>query len=142
MTVGFKKLHPLALLPQYAHLGDAGMDLCACEELTIPSGEYALVKTGLAIELPQNFEAQVRPRSGLALKYGITLLNSPGTIDQGYRGELGVVLINHGREPFVVTIGMRVAQLVIAPVLRVKVTELHELSTSIRGDNGFGSTGT
>jgi len=99
------------------------------------------VRTGLVVELPAGTEAQVRPRSGLALKHGITLLNAPGTIDEGYRGEIGVLLINHGRETFRVTPGMRIAQLVIAPVLRVEVAEAASLSATRRGGGGFGSTG-
>ena len=141
MTVTFKKIHPDALLPGYAHPGDAGMDVCACEAATLQPGERRLVRTGLVIELPGGTEAQMRPRSGLALKHGITLLNTPGTIDEGYRGELGVILINLGQEPFEVRPGMRIAQMVIAPVLRVEVTETHDVSETTRGAGGFGSTG-
>ena len=141
MTIKFQMIHPDALLPVYAHPGDAGMDVCACAALTIQPGARALVPTGLVMELPTGTEAQMRPRSGLALKHGITLLNAPGTIDEGYRGELGVILINHGQEPFHVTPGMRIAQMVIAPVLRVAVEAAEGVSGTARGTGGFGSTG-
>ena len=142
MTITFKRLHPDATLPQYAHPGDAGMDLCACEACEIAPGARLLVRTGLIMELPPNTEAQVRPRSGLALKHGVTLLNSPGTIDEGYRGEVGVILINLGCEIFRIQPGMRIAQMVIAPVVRVTVVEVAEVSATARGTGGFGSTGT
>jgi len=142
MTVRFKRMHPQAILPAYAHPGDAGMDLCACEERVLAPGRTALVRTGLVMELPDGFEAQVRPRSGLALRHGLTLLNTPGTIDAGYRGEIGVILINHGAEPFQVAPGMRIAQMVIAPVLRAHIEEAETLNETPRGTGGFGSTGT
>lgn len=142
MTVNFKRIHPEALLPAYARPGDAGMDVCSCERATLQPGERKLVKTGLIMELPHGTEAQMRPRSGLALKHGITLLNTPGTIDEGYRGEVGVILINLGRDPFEVTVGMRIAQMVITPVLRVDTSEVSDVSDTARGANGFGSTGT
>jgi len=141
MVVQFKRLDPAALLPRYAHPGDAGMDLCACEAVTLDPGTYRLVRTGLSMELPTDAEAQVRPRSGLALKHGVTLLNTPGTIDAGYRGEVGVILINHGREPFHITPGMRIAQMVIASVVRAEIQEAGSLSSTSRGEGGFGSTG-
>jgi len=141
MTIRFQRLHEAAVLPQYAHPGDAGMDLCACEACAIAPGERRLVRTGLVMELPPDTEAQVRPRSGLALKHGLTLLNTPGTIDEGYRGEIGVILINHGHETFHVTPGMRIAQLVVAPVLRAVVEEVSAVSATERGAGGFGSTG-
>jgi dUTP pyrophosphatase len=136
----FTKLHPDAIAPSYAHPGDAGLDLYAVEEVCIHSGRTALVGTGIAIELPPGTEGQIRPRSGLALRNGVTVLNAPGTIDQGYRGELGVILINHGAADFWVKPGMRIAQLVIAPVLTVELAEAG-LEDSDRGDGGFGSTG-
>ena len=142
MTVNFMKIHPCAVLPSYARPGDAGMDVCACEAATLLPGERKLVKTGLVMELPRGTEAQMRPRSGLALKSGITLLNTPGTIDEGYRGEVGIILINLGSEPFVVQAGMRIAQMVIAPVLHVDTAEVTEVSGTARGEGGFGSTGT
>lgn len=136
-----KKLHPAAHVPRYAHPGDAGLDLFAVEALSLPPGEARLVRTGIAIELPPGTEAQVRPRSGLALKHGITVLNAPGTIDAGYRGEVGVILINHGRQAFDVEEGSKIAQMVIQPVLSVTVEEHAELSDTARGAGGFGSTG-
>ena len=142
MTLTVKKLSPNAILPSYAHPGDAGMDLCACEGVAIASGAFAVVKTGIALELPAGTEGQVRPRSGLAAKHGVTVLNAPGTIDEGYRGEVGVILINHGKETFHVEPGMRIAQLVIAPVSRATVREETALSDTARGQGGFGSTGT
>ena len=141
MTVLFKRVHADAVLPAYAHPGDAGLDLCACEAATLLPGERRLVRTGLVMELPSGTEAQLRPRSGLALKHGITLLNTPGTIDEGYRGELGVILVNLGQEPFEVVPGMRIAQMVVAPVLRVAVAESETLGETPRGCGGFGSTG-
>ena len=141
MTVNFKRIHPDAVLPAYARPGDAGMDVCACEAATLRPGERKLIKTGLIMELPRGTEAQMRPRSGLALKHGITLLNTPGTIDEGYRGEVGVILINLGHEPFDVQPGMRIAQMVIAPVLRANVAEVSDVTETTRGGGGFGSTG-
>ena len=114
MLVKIKKLRENAKLPEYAHPGDAGMDLFSAQEILINPGESALVATGIAIELPRGTEAQVRPRSGLALKHQITVLNTPGTIDEGYRGEIGVILINHGRQVFKVEEGMKIAQMVIS----------------------------
>ena len=135
-----KRLSPSATLPSYAHPGDAGLDLCSAVALSIEPGETKLVGTGISIELPPNTEAQVRPRSGLALKHGITVLNTPGTIDHGYRGEVGVILINHGRTRFEIQPGMKIAQMVIASYLAVTVEETGELSETARGQGGFGST--
>jgi len=131
-------------LPQYATPESAGADLMAAidQPLTLNSGERFLVPTGLTLELPKGYEAQIRPRSGLAFKHGITVLNAPGTIDSDYRGELKVLLINHGSEPFRVERGMKIAQLVLAPVMHVQWHERDDLtSTTLRGVNGFGSTG-
>ena len=136
-----KRLTPAAVLPSYAHPGDAGLDLCAAVAVSLEPGESKLVGTGISIELPPNTEAQVRPRSGLALKHGVTVLNTPGTIDHGYRGEVGVILINHGRSRFDVQPGMTIAQMVIASCLTVSVEESGELSGTARGQGGFGSTG-
>ena len=141
MKLLVKRLSLSATLPSYAHPGDAGLDLFANVALSIEPGETKLVPTGISIELPPNTEAQVRPRSGLALKHGITVLNSPGTIDHGYRGEVGVILINHGRARFDVQPGMKIAQMVIAACLSVAVEESGELSGTARGQGGFGSTG-
>jgi dUTP pyrophosphatase len=141
MKLFIKRLSDAAILPAYAHPGDAGLDLYSAVSLSIEPGESKLVGTGISIELPANAEAQVRPRSGLALKHGITVLNTPGTIDHGYRGEVGVILMNHGRARFEVEPGMKIAQMVIAPFLSVEVEEAEELSATARGQGGFGSTG-
>jgi dUTP pyrophosphatase len=141
MQLEVKRLTPDAALPLYAHPGDAGMDLHANESLTLRPGQSGMVRTGIAIALPPGTEAQVRPRSGLALKHGVTILNAPGTIDAGYRGEVGVILINHGPADYHVAKGMRIAQMVIQPVLCVDVVEAQELSETRRGEGGFGSTG-
>jgi dUTP diphosphatase len=136
-----KRLSGAATLPAYAHPGDAGLDLYAAVSAAIEPGETRLIGTGIAIELPPNTEAQVRPRSGLALKHAVTVLNTPGTIDRGYRGEVGVILINHGRSRFDVAPGMKIAQLVVASCLTVAVQEAVDLGVSVRGEGGFGSTG-
>ena len=128
-------------LASYASTGSAGLDLyAAAGPHTLAPGARALVGTGLALALPEGFEGQVRPRSGLALKHGVTVLNSPGTIDSDYRGEIGVLLVNWGDAPFVVERGMRIAQLVIAPVVRARLAE-GDVPPSDRGAGGFGSTG-
>ena len=131
-------------LPAYESTLAAGMDLMAAvgDAVVIAPGARALVPTGLAIALPPGFEAQVRPRSGLALKQGLTVVNTPGTIDADYRGEVGVILINHGDTPFTIERGMRIAQMVVAPVTQAVWNEVDTLSESDRGTGGFGSTGT
>lgn len=131
-------------LPDYATADSAGVDLLAAVEadVTLAPGARALVPTGLSIALPPGYEAQVRPRSGLALRDGITVLNSPGTVDADYRGEVGVILANLGDSDFTVTRGMRIAQMVVAPVSRLEWAEVEELPESGRGAGGFGSTGT
>lgn len=141
MTLRFRKLDSRAIVPSYAHPGDAGMDLASCETVEIAPGSTAMVRTGIAIALPPGTEGQVRPRSGLAAKHAVTVLNAPGTIDEGYRGEVRVILINHGLEVFRIEPGMRIAQLVVAPVLRVDVAEVESLDDTVRGAGGFGSTG-
>ncbi len=128
-------------LPERASEGAAGADLCAAGEAVLEPGARMLVPTGFAIALPEGYEAQVRPRSGLALNHGITVLNAPGTIDADYRGEIGVILVNHGAEPFRVNRGDRIAQLVIAPVTMARFAE-GPVPDSPRGEAGFGSTGT
>ncbi len=129
-------------LPGYATAGSAGLDLCAAAgPLSLAPAARALVPTGLALALPAGFEAQIRPRSGLALRHGVTVLNAPGTIDSDYRGEIGVVLVNLGAAAFVVERGMRIAQLVVAPVSRVRLVEGEALPPGGRGGRGFGSTG-
>lgn len=141
MILKVKKLDKDAKLPAYAHPGDAGLDLFSNVDLEIASNETALVPTGISIELPPLTEAQVRPRSGLALKNSVTVLNTPGTIDEGYRGEVKVILINHSRTTFKITKGMKIAQMVVKPVIKVEVQETDTLTETKRGDGGFGSTG-
>ena len=136
-----KKLSDDAILPSYAKPGDAGMDLYSIEEVEFMPGYRALVNTGIAIELPEGYEAQIRPRSGLSLKKGITVLNSPGTIDSGYRGTLGVILINLSQKYYRVNKGERIAQMVINKVESMKIEEVEELSETERSSGGFGSTG-
>ncbi len=128
-------------LPAYATEGAAGMDAISAEDVTIPPGGRHAVATGLALAIPPGYEIQVRPRSGLALKHGITVPNTPGTIDSDYLGELKVILINHGGEPFAIRRGDRVAQLVLAPVTRAGWVEVEHLDETARGEGGFGSTG-
>ena len=141
MTLRFRKVHPDAVLPAYAHPSDAGMDVRSVEDLVIAPGRRALVRTGLVMLLPPMYEAQVRPRSGLALKSGVTVLNTPGTIDSGYRGEVGVILANFGDADFQVKKGDTVAQIVIAPVTQPEIVETDEVDETDRGAGGFGSTG-
>jgi dUTP pyrophosphatase len=130
-------------LPAYQTPGSAGLDLCAAltEAVRLAPGERRLIPTGLIFEIPEDHEGQVRPRSGLALKHGIGIVNSPGTIDCDFRGEVGVVLINHGQEPYVVEPLSRIAQIVIAPVVQVTIEEAESLSETARGAGGYGSTG-
>ena len=130
-------------LPAYVTQQSAGMDLMAAveEDVVVKKGERKLIPTGVAIALPEGYEAQIRPRSGLAFKHGITVLNTPGTIDADYRGEIGVILINLGEEEFVVTRGMRVAQMIIASYVHANFTVVEDLSVTKRGEGGFGSTG-
>lgn len=155
MTLKIKKLHADAIVPQYAHPTDSGMDLRAIADDVIlgrqnvnvfaddtsKTKNWKLIKTGIAIELEPHTEAQVRSRSGLALKNGISVKNSPGTIDFSYRGEIGVILINDSLEDFVISKGMKIAQMVIMPVLHPEIEVVEELSTTIRSAGGFGSTG-
>jgi len=132
-------------LPAYQSAGAAGLDLVAAvpadAPLSLPAGGRILVPTGLVMDIAAGFEAQVRPRSGLALKYGVTVLNSPGTIDSDYRGEVGVILINHGEKDFQISRGDRIAQLVVAPAPQARLTLVEDVATSVRGAGGFGSTG-
>lgn len=144
-NVKVKRLRPESAnsLPAYMTSHSAGMDLYAelAEDLVLRPGARALVPTGIAIELPDGYEAQIRPRSGLALKHGISLVNSPGTIDTDYRGEIGVIVINHGADPFVIRSGERIAQMVFAPFARASLIEVAELGETARGAGGFGHTG-
>jgi len=141
-----KRLDPRAAIPRYQTAGAAGMDLSAClpeaiASMTIQPGQIVKIPLGFAMAVPMGYEAQIRARSGLSSAHGIAPVNSPGTIDSDYRGEVIVPLINHGREPFVITHAMRIAQMVIAPVVQAKVTEVDELDDTVRGTGGFGSTG-
>jgi len=138
-----KTLSPKAKVPKYMSEGASGLDLFARldEPVVIEPGKWALIPTGIALSLPQGFEGQIRPRSGLALEQGVTVLNSPGTIDSDYRGEVKVILLNLGEKPFCVQDGMRIAQLVIQPVTKAQVVLVQELPPSPRGEGGFGHTG-
>ena len=150
-----KRLHPDAVIPNYAKPDDSGLDLVSVEDILIPVNSHKLVPTGIAVAVPEPevvrtasqgyltiaFEIQIRSRSGLALKHCVTVLNSPGTIDEGYRGEIKVILVNNGTEPFQVNKGDRIAQMVVCPIVRVALEEVQELSETERGSNGFGSTG-
>ena len=138
-----RRLRPDAVLPQRAYGGDAGLDLAACERLELGPGERATVGTGLAVAIPEGYAGFVQPRSGLAMRHGITIVNSPGLVDSGYRGELQVVLLNtDNQQPFVVEPGMRIAQLVVMPIPEVELVEFDELPESERGVRGFGSSTT
>jgi len=143
VSISIERIDSDAKLPLYQHDGDAGMDIYSFEECVINPGERRLVRTGLRVEIPYGYEIQIRPRSGLALKKGITVLNTPGTIDSGYRGELGVMLINHDRREVKINRYDRIAQLVLNPVLRIKWVEKRvNIESSTRSTGGFGSTGT
>ncbi|MEA3329657.1 MAG: dUTP diphosphatase [Nanoarchaeota archaeon] len=141
MKLKIKKLHRWAKTPEYAKRGDAGMDLFAVSEHNLKPGERDLVATGLAFEIEEGYEVQIRPRSGLAIKKGISLVNSPGTIDAGYRGEIGIIMINHGQDDFEIKQGDKIAQAVINKIEVGEIEELNKLSESERGVEGFGSTG-
>ncbi|WP_297812703.1 dUTP diphosphatase [uncultured Helicobacter sp.] len=136
-----KKLTPNAIIPNYQSEEAAGFDLCASENLTLERGKWALIPTGLSFSFPKNYEIQIRPRSGLALKYGITILNSPGTIDSDYRGEIKVIVINLGEEAFKINKGDRIAQAVFCKVKKANIKVIQELDETKRGKGGFGSTG-
>ena len=141
-VVKFKKLDPDVILPDYAHDGDAGMDLYSIKEEIIEPLSWKLIPTGLACELPENTEGQVRSKSGIALKNGVFVLNSPGTVDENYRGEIGVILYNlNTKEPFLIKKGQKIAQFVINSIEYVETVEIQELSNTDRGQGGFGSTG-
>ena len=141
IEVAVRKLREDAVLPRQAYEGDAGVDLAACEPLTLRPGERGSVSTGIAVEIPDGYAGFVQPRSGLAARHGIAVLNSPGLIDSGYRGEIRVVLLNTDqKEDFEVIPGMRIAQLVVAPVAAMRIVEVDELAVSERGSRGFGSS--
>ncbi len=145
IPVRIKRLRPSGShpLPRYMTDSAAGMDLCAdlTDDIRLDPGMRSLVPTGIAIAVPEGYEAQIRPRSGLAIKHGVTLVNAPGTIDADYRGEIGVIVINHGTEPFVIKDGERIAQMIVAPVVRAELVEVEELDDTGRGTGGFGHTG-
>jgi len=143
VSVKFKRLRQNAVVPSYQSEHAAGMDLYSANEqpVTIAPGEVAMIPLGFAMALPDHYEAQVRPRSGIASKFGITLPNAPGTIDADYRGEVTIPLINHGNEPFVVEPAMRIAQMIIAPVVQATFELVEELDETLRSVGGFGSTG-
>jgi dUTP pyrophosphatase len=136
-----KKLSPLALIPQYQTSQSAGFDLHSIEDIVLLPGERKLISTGLSFEIPQGYEIQIRPRSGLAYKHGISVLNSPGTIDSDYRGEIKVLLINYSDEEFEIKLGDRIAQAIIQKVIQAQFIEVDSLNNTERGDGGFGSTG-
>lgn len=141
--IEIQKLHPQAVLPRYMTQLAAGMDVCAVLDapVSLAPGQRRLLSTGLAFAIPEGFEVQVRPRSGLAIKHGIGIVNSPGTIDADYRGEIKIILINFGQEEFIINPGERIAQLVVAPVVRATLAEVDVLSATQRGSGGFGHTG-
>ena len=140
IDVAVRRLRPDAHIPEAAYDGDAGLDLAACDHVALGAGERAVVSTGLAVEIPEGYAGFVQPRSGLAARHGIGIVNSPGLIDSGYRGEIRVVLLNTGAETFFVEPGMRIAQLVVVPVAAVRLVEVDELAASDRGIQGFGSS--
>ena len=141
MAVKIKKIKESAIMPKYAHEGDAGVDLYSTEDYTLKPGERTLVSTGIKIAIPIGYEAQLRPKSGLALRQGLSIVNTPGTIDAGYRGEVGVIAINLGNEDLKIEKGKKVAQMVFNKVEEAKLEEVNELDETKRGDGGFGSTG-
>jgi dUTP pyrophosphatase len=141
LGINIKRIHAQARLPHYAHPGDAGADLYAVEDRVLEPLQRQAIATGLCVEVPLGYELQIRPKSGLALNYGITVLNTPGTIDAGYRGEIKVILINLGHNPYRVRCGEKIAQMVIAPVIGADFVEVEALTRSDRNMGGFGSTG-
>lgn len=141
LKIKIQKTHPKATTPKYAKPGDSGMDLFTLQQEIIQPNQTKLIKTGLKIEIPQGYEAQIRPRSGLALNNSITVLNTPGTIDSGYRGEIGIILINHSKEPYQIKHQEKIAQMVFQKVEQAYIEETSELSTTERNEKGFGSTG-
>jgi len=141
MKIKIKKVHEKAIVPKYARKGDAGMDVYSVEGLIVKSKERKLISTGLSFEIPEGFEIQVRPKSGLALNHGLTIVNTPGTLDSGYRGELKVILLNTGENDYEIKPGEKIAQIVLARYEQAEIEEVSELSDSERGAGGFGSTG-
>ncbi len=141
IKVKIKKIKDNAIVPKYAHAGDAGVDLYSTEDYVLKPGERCLVSTGIKIAVPEGYEAQVRPKSGLALNHGISVCNTPGTIDAGYRGEVGVIVINHGNEAHNIEKGKKIAQMIFNKVEEAEFEEVEELDDTTRGEGGFGSTG-
>ncbi|MBU3941926.1 MAG: dUTP diphosphatase [Nanoarchaeota archaeon] len=141
LRIKIKKIKESAILPHYAHDGDAGVDLYSTEDYVLKPGQRVLVSTGLSMAILKGYEGQVRPKSGLALKHGITTCNSPGTIDSGYRGEMGVIAINHGAEEFKIEKGTKIAQMIFNKVEKAEFEEVEEIDNTKRGEKGFGSTG-
>lgn len=140
-TLKIQKLHPQAIVPAYQSAGSSGFDFHALESSAIPAGGVGVVRTGIAVEMEQGLELQVRPRSGLALRHSISVLNTPGTIDSDYRGEIMVILINHAKEDFIINQGDRIAQGVVVPIVQVAFDEVATLTQTTRGEKGFGSSG-
>ena len=141
VKVKVQKIKDNATIPKYAHEGDAGVDLHSTEDYVLKPGERILVSTGIKIAVPKGYEAQIRPKSGLALKHGITVLNTPGTIDAGYRGEVGVIAVNLGKEDYKIEKGKKIAQMIVNKVEEVEFEEVDELDNTTRNEGGFGSTG-
>jgi len=141
LRIKIKKIKESAILPHYAHEGDAGVDLYSTEDYVLRPGQRVLVSTGLSMAIPKGYEGQVRPKSGLALKHGISVCNSPGTIDSGYHGEIGVISINHSNEEFKIEKGIKIAQMIFNKVEEAEFEEVEELDNTKRGEEGFGSTG-
>jgi len=141
MKIQIKKLNPEAIVPKYAHDGDAGMDVFSVENVVLYPGERKLVHTGLSFQIPKGFEIQVRPKSGLSLKHGLTISNTPGTLDSGYRGELGVILFNTTKEVYEIKKAQKIAQIILARYEEAEIEVVEELGETERGEGGFGSTG-
>jgi len=141
MKVKWLKTSAKAVIPSFAHKGDAGADICSCEDYIIAPGERKIIRTGLKVEVPQGYELQIRPRSGISLKTPLIIPNSPGTIDSGYRGEVGVIMWNTGESPYKIKCGDRIAQIIVNKIPKVEHVEVKRLSKSKRNENGFGSTG-
>ena len=139
--VGFKKINQDAIIPNYAHEKDAGMDLYSVVDYMLQPGEHKVISTGLSVEIPNGYEMQVRPKSGIAAKYAVTVLNTPGTVDAPYRGEVGVIMINHSKVPYEIKKGEKIAQAVFNQIAYAKIELVDELSDTSRGEGGFGSTG-
>lgn len=141
IKVKIKKIKDNAIVPKYAHRGDAGVDLYSTEDYTLKPGERVLVSTGISMAIPNGYEGQVRPKSGLAVKHGISVVNTPGTVDCEYRGEIGIIIINHGNEEFKIEKERKIAQMVFNKVEEAEFEEVEELDDTTRGEGGFGSTG-